>query len=349
MAGFRKAVCKQAAIKMSMYGPPGSGKTFSALLFAEGIGKAINKRVAVIDTELGTSFYCKEVPERNPHPEAFDFDALYTRSLTEVLRECRNLNPAEHGIIVLDSISHLWDAAMGAYTGPKTKVGGIPMHAWSKIKAPYKELMRFLIDSPFHVFILGRQANVFEEDSETGETKAAGFKMRAEGETAYEPHVCLRMTPERTAKQGRKTVVHKEQVIAAFAEKDRTGIIAGRLIQWPTFENVIAPMLAILSGEQAATPSEDEAATQDAEALQQAEKQRAQHSHELAEKFKARIQLAEDQAELKAIAGELTPAVKKEFTAYDLAAVRTAWAAKDGQFKGRPALVNGSVEGDAAE
>jgi hypothetical protein len=265
MAGFQKAAPQQAAVKMSMYGPPGSGKTFSALLFAEGISRAIGKRIAFVDTERGTDFYAQAVPNRDPHPEAFDFDAIYTRSIAEVNQAVRSLTEA-HGIIVIDSVSHLWDTAINSYAGPKTGAGTIPMWAWSKIKGPYKELMRFLVDSPFHVFILGRQSNVFEEDSQTGETKAAGVKMRAEGETAYEPHICLRMIPERTTKQGKKTVIHREQIITALAEKDRTGVLAGQMFQWPNYELVIAPLMGLLGKVQGETPSDDEAAAQDAEA-----------------------------------------------------------------------------------
>ncbi len=79
MAGFRKAKAEQAALKMGIYGPPGSGKTFTSLLIAEGLGVTSGKRVAYVDTERGTDFYCKDVPSRAVHPQAFDFDALYTR------------------------------------------------------------------------------------------------------------------------------------------------------------------------------------------------------------------------------------------------------------------------------
>lgn len=341
--GFRKAEPKQAVIKMSVYGPPGSGKTFSTLLFAEGIAKRMNKRIAFVDTERGTDFYAMKVADREAHPEAFDFDAIYTRSITEVVKDCRALNPDEHGVIIIDSISHLWDACIASYTGTKTSAGTIPMWAWSKIKQPYKELMKFLIDSQFHVFILGRQSNVFEEDSTTGESKAAGVKMRAEGETAYEPHICLRMIPQRTEKKGNKTVIHREQVIAALAEKDRTGILAGKLIQWPDFNSVVAPILGILKGEQGRAPSDEDAAAQDAEALQNAERNKASSSKELTRKYLARFQLAEDTIELEKIGKELTPTVKRGFSAVDLTEVRTAYLVREKQLR------NGHEENQDAE
>jgi len=36
MARFGKAAPKQARLKVAIYGPPGSGKTFTSLLMAEG-------------------------------------------------------------------------------------------------------------------------------------------------------------------------------------------------------------------------------------------------------------------------------------------------------------------------
>src|SRR5690348_3740569 len=112
MAGFRKAKAEQAALKMGLYGPPGSGKTFTALLLAEGLSGVSKKRVAYVDTEHGTDFYCQEVKTRAVHPQAFDFDAIYTRSITEVLAAVRGLDTTMHGVIVLDSVTHFWEAAM---------------------------------------------------------------------------------------------------------------------------------------------------------------------------------------------------------------------------------------------
>src|ERR1700730_13244457 len=115
MSGFRKAKAEQAALKNAIYGPPGSGKSFTTLLLAEGLAKREGKRIAYVDTEHGTDFYCKDVPERAVHPEAFDFDAIYTRSLMEVLREVKALDPSIYCVIVIASITHLWEAARAAY------------------------------------------------------------------------------------------------------------------------------------------------------------------------------------------------------------------------------------------
>src|SRR5579871_6901798 len=121
MTFFQKPQPLKAALRLALYGPAGSGKTFSSLLLAEGLVQHTDKRIAYVDTEYGTAFYGQAVPQRRVHPEAFDFDVLYTKSITEVLAAVRGLDPATHGVLVIDSITHLWDACKNSFSGKLTK------------------------------------------------------------------------------------------------------------------------------------------------------------------------------------------------------------------------------------
>lgn len=329
MSGFRKAKAEQAALKIGLYGPPGSGKTFTSLLIAEGLAKISNKRVAYVDTERGTDFYCKSVPTRSIHPDAFDFDALYSRSITEVLGAIRSLSPHEYGVVVLDSVTHLWESAIAAYNGPKTRAGTLPMQAWGRIKKPYKDLMAALLSAPLHVLICGRQGVEYAEDEETSELKAVGYKMKAEGETPYEPHILIRMEavkPKRT---------NETATIVAYAEKDRTGILAGRSFSNPTFQTLCAPLLGLLGETQAYIASSDETAAIDAETLAQQEQERAQTSQERLEQFTAQITLAGDEKSLKAIGKRITPQEKSAMLPQHVALLRERYHAKESQIAGK--------------
>jgi hypothetical protein len=102
------------------------------------------------------------------------------------------------------------------------------MHAWTAIKRPYKELMHFLLASHMHVLICGRQGIDYGGDEASGELKSLGIRMRAEGETAYEPDVLLRLGAHRPAR-------NKPTIPVAHVEKDRSGILAGQTIAWPKF------------------------------------------------------------------------------------------------------------------
>lgn len=327
MAGFRKAKAEQAALKMGLYGPPGSGKTFTALLIAEGLAAKSGKRIAFVDTEHGTDFYCKAVPTRHVHPEAFDFDALYTKSITEVLSAVKSLKDADYGVVIIDSITHIWEAARAAYDGRTTKAGTIPFHAWGKIKKPYKELMAYLLSSPMHFLLCGRQGTEYETDEETEELKAIGVKMKAEGETPYEPHILIRMEaikPKKTNEIGK---------VCAYAEKDRTGVLAGRSFINPTYDDLCAPLFGLLGGSQAKIASDDETAAKDAEALAEEERKKAQQSTALLEEWSAKILLARSDKELKAVGKNITPQLKAQMLPSDVATLRDKYLEREQTIK----------------
>lgn len=336
---FSKAAPQQARLKVSVYGPPGSGKTFSTLLMAEGLAKREGKRIAFVDTERGTDFYATAVPARSVHPDAFDFDAIYTKSLSKVVAECRALDPKVHGVVVIDSISHLWDSAQEAYEGKRGGKDGdkIPFGAWSKIKKPYKDLLRFLIESQLHVFILGRQKSVFDEQTD-GNMKKIGVAMRAEGETQYEPHICIRM-------EGMKDPSRPNaSLYCANVEKDRSGVLAGKMLLNPTFSS-IEPLLSILGSEQAREEDEDERIAADGDLLDEADAKtaaKAEKSSALFTTLQAKITAANEPAAVGAFVTEMTKQ-KRYLTTEHLEALRSLYEVKRSQVAAR---VMGEVKKD---
>lgn len=330
MAGFRKAKAEQAAIKMGIYGPPGSGKTFTALLIAEGLARYSGKRIAYVDTERGTDFYCKAVPDRPVHPEAFDFDALYTRSITEVLSALKSMSEDEYGVIVIDSMTHIWESAKSAYTGRLTSIGSIPMQAWQKLKKPYKEVVSILLSTRMHVLILGREGTEYATDEETEELKAIGKKMKAEGETPYEPHILIRME----ALKPRKT--NELAQIVAYIEKDRTGVLSGRSFINPNFDSLCKPILSLLGDTQAKIASEDETAAVDGERIAEEERNREKQSAELLRQWSAKIALAETAEDLKGIGKQITPQLKAKMLPQHVAELRDQYQQREEQVKRAP-------------
>lgn len=331
MAGFRKAKSDQAALKIGIYGPPGSGKTFTSLLIAEGVAKLTGKRAALVDTEHGSDFYCQTVQTRAVHPEAFDFDALYTRSITEAVSAVRTLSTEEYGVVIIDSITHLWQACIEAYGGRQTSAGTIPMHAWGKIKKPYKDLMTALLSSPLHVIICGRQGVEYATDEETEELRAIGVKMKAEGETPYEPHILLRMEaikPKRT---------NELAMIVAYAEKDRTGVLAGRSFINPTFDTLCKPLLGLLGATQAQIETLESTAVRDAETIAADEALRVTHSSELLKEWSAQITLAKSPEALKSIGKLISPELKAQMTPQDVQGLREAYQVRERELPSKAA------------
>jgi hypothetical protein len=326
MSAFQRPQALKAALKVALYGPAGSGKTFTALLLAEGLARHTAKRIAFVDSEQGTAFYSQEVAQRRIHPQAFAFDVLYSKSISEVLAAVRGLDLNSYGVLVIDSITHLWDSCKNAFAGRPTKAGTIPLHAWSAIKKPYRELMHLLLTLPVHVLICGRQGTEFTEDEASGELKNLGYKMRAEGETAYEPDLLIRLEAHKPAKKALAIPI-------AQVEKDRTGVLAGQAIPWPTFDSLARPLLGLLGPTQVAFPSDDEVGIQDAEALARQEAEQALRSADLAAEYTNRFAHAETLVELQRLAGELTPAVKATLVTNDLSRVRSAYASRLGNLK----------------
>ena len=290
---FTKAHVQQSKLRISFYGPPGSGKTFTSLLVAEGIAAAEGKRVAYIDTEVsGTDFYAVNVPERTSHPNAFDFDLLKTQSLSEAIHEATTLSHETHSVIVVDSITHMWEAAMNAYEA-RTKADTIPMHAWGKIKKPYKKFVKWLMECPFHVILCGRQKNVFEGQGD--DFRKIGVMMAAEKDTQYEPQACIRLDARVDQKDTTRTTYY------AYVEKDRTGILAGRTLANLTYKH-FAPVLALLGGEQFHMTDDDDIAMRDGELLDKADaelqEKKAAKSAELLASSMAAINKAADLNEL---------------------------------------------------
>lgn len=340
MAGFRKAPPMKGALKIALYGKPGSGKTFTALLAAEGLAKLTGKRIAFVDSEAGSGYYRKSVKDRIFHQEAFDFDVLLddddevVRSLTTASECVRGISPDDYCVVVVDSITHFWEAAKAAYGGRKTKSGQIPFHAWGPIKKPYKAFITYLLNSPMHIILCGREGTMFEED-EAGDTKATGPKMKAEGETPYEVDFLFRMESVRIGSTGRASRID------AYAEKDRSGVLAGRSFTLcdvgegakppnptHTFDTLIAPLLGLLDGAHGKVQTEEAAALVDAETISEEDMKRVGESERVRSEYEARITLCKSAEELKVIQKELTPEVKKKMTTADVGGLREAYLAK---------------------
>jgi hypothetical protein len=151
---------------------------------------------------------------------------------------------------------------------------------------PYKELMHLLLSTPVHVLICERQGNDFAEDDDSGELKNLGYKMRAEGETAYEPDVLVRLEAHKASKKALAIPI-------AHIEKDRTGVLAAQSIPSPTFDSLARPPLGLLGTTQAAMQSEEEIGVQDAEALARQEADRGRRSAELTGEYTGRFAQAE--------------------------------------------------------
>jgi hypothetical protein len=152
--------------------------------------------------------------------------------------------------------------------------------------------------------------------------------MKAEGETPYEPHILLRLETIKNLKT-------RDAIITAFAEKDRTGVLAGQTIAWPDFNNIVKPLLPLLGKTQAHIQDEDETSRQDAERFTADEKKQIHDSEIMLGRFQARFKLCETAEDLRQISKEITPELKKRMTSSDVASLRESYLEAELLLKGQ--------------
>lgn len=302
---FREPKSEQGYLKALMFGPAGSGKTFTSLLLAEGLVRGTGKEVAFVDTEGGADWYFKDVKERAFHPEAFKAKVMQTRQLAAVIKAVKGFDTSQFGVIIIDSFTHLWEAAQQAWDERNGNPKHRPMYAWGNIKRPYKKLISDLLNLPVHVILLARQGNVFETDENSKEIRQVGVKAKTEGETPYEPSFLFRME---SVRQGESAVP------TLFIEKDRSGVLQGKEIPYPDYDKVAKPIVRYLDPSHASLQDSEDAARLDSVEFEDEEREFAERSETHHRHFIGRISLAVSDGELELIGKEITPAIKKELT-----------------------------------
>jgi hypothetical protein len=103
MSQFHKAERKRGKLRLAIAGPAGSGKTYSALLIAFGIGG----KVAFIDTERGSGELYDHLGE---------YDACTLEAPFEPKKYVAAIKAAEetgYNTIIIDSLIHAWAGTGG--------------------------------------------------------------------------------------------------------------------------------------------------------------------------------------------------------------------------------------------
>lgn len=141
---FKKAEKTQAKLRMALIGPAGSGKTYTALKVAQGLGE----RVAVIDTERGSA---------SKYADLFGFDVLELESFEpeNYIAAIAAAEEAGYDVVVVDSLSHAWSGRGGilefvdreAAKSPRSNSFGVWRHATPK----HNRLVDAMLGSRIHV------------------------------------------------------------------------------------------------------------------------------------------------------------------------------------------------------
>jgi len=160
---FKSATRLQSKLRMTIDGPAGSGKTYSALRFAHAL--AAGGKIAYIDTERGSaSKYTGEAPDGIPW--AFDVAELTQFSPEKYTEAINYAGRNGYSVLVIDSLSHAWEGTGGALE-IKDKQGGNQWTAWRNVTPIHNRMVDAILQAPLHVItcMRARMEYVQEADS----------------------------------------------------------------------------------------------------------------------------------------------------------------------------------------
>lgn len=239
MALFKKAEFTQAYLKAGIMGLQGSGKTLTGTLIAIGMANLAKERnlsqagkpIFFLDSETGSDYM-----EPRIKAAGHELYSNKSRAFTDLVPSIREAEK-EGSVLVIDSITHFWRELCETYRKRKN-LRKLEFHHWNDIKGgdAWGAFTDAFVNSPLHIIMCGRLGYEYdtEVDEETNKKTIvkSDVKMKAEGETGYEPSLLIMMEREldmRTNKQSRR----------AYILKDRFDVIDGATFLNPTFENFL--------------------------------------------------------------------------------------------------------------
>lgn len=157
---FQRAERKKAKARIGLCGPAGSGKTYSALKVAFGIGG----KIAVIDTEHGSA-------ELYSHLGEYDVARIeppFTpEKYTALIHEAEK---AGYDTIVIDSLSHAWAGQGGLLEFVDNKSASAnKFAAWREATPKHNALVESILQSKSHIIATMRSKTEYVvEQNEKG-------------------------------------------------------------------------------------------------------------------------------------------------------------------------------------
>ena len=205
---IRKARRSATKLRILLTSPSGGGKTYGALLMADGLGG----KTVVIDTEEGSS---------DLYDELHDFDVIDLKPPFTPERYIEAITAAEaagYEVIVIDSVTHCWSGKGGCLELvddiAKAQFKGNTWSAFSVITPRWRAFVDAILRSSAHVICTGRSKTETAQVEDHGKKKVAklGMKLEARDGLEYEFTTVL-------------DLVHDGHY--ATVSKDRTGIFSG--------------------------------------------------------------------------------------------------------------------------
>jgi hypothetical protein len=161
MTNFIKAVKGKKPVRIVLGGVTGSGKTYTALTFAQYLEEVTGKPTAAVDTEhYRMSLYADKFNFNvNNWEPPFD-----PRELIKTIHEVEKM---DYGTLIVDSATHFYSGEQGLLEivsdAAKTKYGGNQYAGWAVGTPIQNELVDAIIRSPLHMIFCTRAKQGYAE------------------------------------------------------------------------------------------------------------------------------------------------------------------------------------------
>jgi hypothetical protein len=191
---FRRAVKRDAKVRLALSGPSGSGKTYTLLKIATDLGGPI----ALVDTERGSA---------EKYADLFEFDTLPLESFSPDLVPGLIETAVAQGyrILIIDSLSHFWsgtDGELDQVDKLKRRLRDNGFAAWREVTPKHNRMIDAMLSAPLHILVSMRVKTewVMETEERTGKTKPrkVGLQPVMRDGIEYEFDVCGDMDQENT-------------------------------------------------------------------------------------------------------------------------------------------------------
>lgn len=235
MTLLKTAIVEQAAAKVGLFGPQGSGKTLTAFLIALGLSKTYHKcaPIGMMDTENGSD-YLVEIAKL----EGVPLLVVKSRAFRDMRAGLAEAEEAGACVWNVDSYTHPWQELNDALK-KKLNVSRLEFKHMDQLKSLWRGWTDQFLNSSLHVIVSGRLGYVWDKEAdETGrktELVKLGTKMKSENEAGYEPSLLIEMEGiQDDGVRVKKSRTKKGSITHhAYVLKDRWRTLNGRTFSWP--------------------------------------------------------------------------------------------------------------------
>ena len=209
---FTKAVRKKSKLRLALSGASGSGKTYSALLLAKGLGG----KIAVIDTERGSASLYADMPDIPPFDVLELSDPFTPEKYVEAIKAAET---AGYDVLIIDSMTHEWSGKGGCLElvdeVARARFKGNTWSAWSVITPRHRTFVDAMLTAKLHVIATMRSKTETVQEDSNGRKVVRKLGMKAEQRDGMDYEFTTMFD-----------IVHNGHF--AEAAKDRTGLFQNK-------------------------------------------------------------------------------------------------------------------------